>query len=132
MRSIRLEELAPLFATPGVTFFSLQVPMPLRDEPLARSLPNLVNLADRLKDFRHTAVAHLAGALRQPTWPLLQHSPDWRWFLERPDSPWYPTMRLFRQPDRGHWLPAIQLAAAELRRLLAANQRVDTRSALGD
>ena len=110
--------------------------MPLRDEPLARSQLNLVNLAGRLKDFRHmaavigqmdlvisvdTAVAHLAGALRKPTWTFIQHSPDWRWLLGRSDSPWYPTMRLFRQPDRGHWLPAIQLAAAELRRLLPAD-----------
>ena len=74
------------------------------------------NLADRLKDFRHTAavigqmdlvisvdtaVVHLAGALGKPTWTILQYAPDWRWFLERLDSPWYPTMRLFRQCEQG-------------------------------
>ena len=67
------------------------------------------------------AVAHLAGALRKPTWTLLQHAPDCRWFLERLDFPWYPTMRLFRQRKQGDWPPVIQLAAAELRRLLSAD-----------
>jgi ADP-heptose:LPS heptosyltransferase len=50
-----------------------------------------------------TSVAHLAGALGKPVWIMLQHSADWRWLLERDDSPWYPTARLFRQQQRGGW-----------------------------
>jgi ADP-heptose:LPS heptosyltransferase len=50
-----------------------------------------------------TAVAHLAGALGKPVWILQRHSPDFRWLLDRDDSPWYPSARLFRQPRRGEW-----------------------------
>jgi ADP-heptose:LPS heptosyltransferase len=52
-------------------------------------------------------VAHLAGALGKPVWLLLPFVPDWRWMLQREDTPWYPTMRLFRQPSRGEWQLAI-------------------------
>jgi hypothetical protein len=56
----------------------------------------------------NTAIAHLAGALGAPVWVALPFLPDWRWQLERSDSPWYPTMRLFRQKERGRWEPVIQ------------------------
>jgi hypothetical protein len=50
-----------------------------------------------------TSIAHLAGALARPTWVALKYVPDWRWLLERSDSPWYPTLRLFRQSSDGRW-----------------------------
>ena len=50
-----------------------------------------------------TAIAHIAGALGRPVWVALRHVPDWRWQIGRPDSPWYPTMRLFRQSEAGEW-----------------------------
>ena len=64
-----------------------------------------------------TAVAHLAGALGKPCWLLLpDYLPDWRWMAGRLDTPWYPTMRLFRQPATGGWQPLIGHLAQELAR----------------
>ena len=60
--------------------------------------------------------AHLAGALAVPVWTLLHYAADWRWLLDRRDSPWYPTMRLFRQPRPGDWAPVVAEIAAALRR----------------
>ena len=62
-----------------------------------------------------TSVAHLAGALGKPVWMLLPHIPDWRWMMDRDDTPWYPTMRLFRQPERGDWAGAVAAVRAALR-----------------
>jgi tetratricopeptide (TPR) repeat protein len=64
-----------------------------------------------------TPVAHLAGALGKQVWTLLPFSPDWRWMLDKEDSPWYPTMRLFRQPASGDWEPVIEKVGASLRLL---------------
>jgi len=61
-----------------------------------------------------TAVAHIAGALAKPVWILLPFVPDWRWLLERPDSPWYPTARLFRQARPGDWDTLIDDVRAQL------------------
>jgi len=61
-----------------------------------------------------TAVAHLAGALGKPVWTLLAFAPDWRWMVNRSDCPWYPTMRLFRQPKIGDWAGVVD----EVRRAL--------------
>ena len=62
-----------------------------------------------------TAVAHLAGAIGKPVWTLIPFAPDWRWMLNREDSPWYPTMRLFRQPSPGNWQSVIAKIVEELR-----------------
>lgn len=61
-----------------------------------------------------TAVAHLAASLGTPTWLLLAANPDWRWLLARADTPWYPAMRLFRQPRPGDWAAVLAAVAAEL------------------
>lgn len=63
-----------------------------------------------------TAIAHLGGALGRPTWVALQHMPDWRWMMGAPTSPWYPTMRLFRQPSPGDWAAVMNSITQELRR----------------
>ncbi|MDZ4129419.1 MAG: hypothetical protein U1E02_35420, partial [Hydrogenophaga sp.] len=69
-----------------------------------------------------TSIAHLAGALGVPTWTMLRQSADWRWFIEREDSPWYPTMRLFRQKKEGDWDAVIQNIINELPLLIIKKQ----------
>jgi ADP-heptose:LPS heptosyltransferase len=64
-----------------------------------------------------TSVAHLAGALGRPVWLATKHTPDWRWMLKRTDSPWYPTMRLFRQPVRGDWVTVVAELAKSLEQM---------------
>jgi tetratricopeptide (TPR) repeat protein len=131
-RSMRLEELAPLLALPKATFYSLQKIRPAYDEAYFRTCSQLVDL--NAQDFLETsamvaemdlviavdtAVAHLAGALAKPVWTLLPFSPDWRWFQNRADTPWYPTMRLFRQSQRNQWQPVVAEVVEELGRFNA-------------
>jgi hypothetical protein len=133
-RSLRLEQLAPLTAVPGARFVSLQ-PKPGALDAITPAAAGLVDLAPELTDFGETAaavaaldlvvmvdssVAHLAGALGRPVWVLLPKPADWRWLRDRTDSPWYPTMRLFRQPEPGAWDAPIAAAASALRTLVAA------------
>jgi hypothetical protein len=76
-----------------------------------------------------TAIAHLAGALGRPVWLVLKHVPDWRWLLDRSDSPWYPTMRLFRQPREGDWTGVFAEIEMELRGLVQSSRGGDSRLA---
>lgn len=76
-----------------------------------------------------TALAHLAGALGRPVWVALKQVPDWRWFLDRSDSPWYPTMRLFRQQRRGDWAAVFSGIENELRELMAEQPKTPVNSA---
>jgi ADP-heptose:LPS heptosyltransferase len=69
-----------------------------------------------------TALAHLAGALAAPVWVALPFRPDWRWLLEREDSPWYPTMRLFRQQRLDDWPGVFSQIADALRQRLAGEK----------
>jgi hypothetical protein len=128
-RSLRLAELTPILAIPGVSFCSLQFQVPARDaadweifsskissQP-SRDFLDSASLIDTLDLVISvdTAVAHLAGALACPVWTLIPESPDWRWLLNRTDSPWYLTMRLFRQTQHGGWAPVMARVAEELR-----------------
>ncbi|WP_328514360.1 glycosyltransferase family 9 protein, partial [Ralstonia solanacearum] len=131
-RSLTLARLAPL-AHPGITFLSIQkgpAAAQSADPPPGMSL---VPLSDEIRDFEDTAAilsiadllvsvdsapVHLAGALGRPVWVMLPFVPDWRWLLERTDTPWYPGMRLFRQHARGNWDGALSAMACELARLV--------------
>ena len=135
VRSPFLSALAPLAAATGVRFYSLQKGEAARE---ARNPPagmELVDWTGELNDFADTgalmsnldliitsdtSVAHLAGALGRETWVLLCHVPDWRWLLGREDNPWYPTMRLFRQPKLGDWGRVVERVAGELRPRMGA------------
>ena len=127
-RSLAPEALAPLGEVPGLAFVSLQPRAGgMRLPPLAidDAAPSFADFADTAAAIMaldlvvtvDTAVAHLAGALGKPVWVLLAAVPDWRWLIGRGDSAWYPAMRLFRQPRRGEWAPAIEAVKAALARL---------------
>ena len=128
-RSLSFAALESLFTVPGATFYSLQVAPTAEFTDAAASQNTLIDLENLIHDYSDTAalmaqldlvisvdtsVAHLAGALGCPVWVLLPFAPDWRWLLERDDSPWYPTMRLFRQPAPGDWSSVVQSVRAAL------------------
>jgi tetratricopeptide (TPR) repeat protein len=133
-RSIPLELLAPLTHLEGTTFYSLQLGAPARQVKQLGPRVHLIDLQDEQKDFADTAaivahldlvisidtsVAHLAGSMGKAVWILLNNSPDWRWMLEREDTPWYPTARLFRQSTFGNWQEVVARVERELRDLVA-------------
>ncbi len=135
LRSAPLDAFRELAGIQGLQFFSLQKGDAAEREFKANPIPGVVDLAADLVDFRDTAavlqaldlvitvdtsVAHLAGALGRPTWLLLPHVPDFRWMIDRSDSPWYPTMRIFRQPEPRDWTSVFANVKAALRERVAA------------
>ena len=123
-RSLPGAAFAPLAAAPGVRLYSLQVgKVPPAGVPIVDWTAELHDFADTaalasqldLVVTADTSVAHLAGAMGKPTWVLVPFAPDWRWLLDRDDSPWYPTARLFRQTTAGDWAGPIGKVTEALR-----------------
>jgi hypothetical protein len=134
LRSFALAEMEPLSQVPGVRLFSLQKGAGSEQLALCHSLFAIKDLGARLDETTgafldtaavmtlldlvitsDTASAHLAGALGLETWVALPHTAEWRWLSGRHDSPWYPTLRLFRQTQAGQWGDVFARMAAELR-----------------
>ncbi|MBI3839524.1 MAG: glycosyltransferase family protein [Planctomycetia bacterium] len=132
-RSIPLAQFGGIARLPGVRLYSLQMGANREQlSDLAGQWP-ISDLGDRLGDFHNTAAimrnldlvitcdsapGHLAGAIGVPVWLALAFAPDWRWSLERNDSPWYPTMRLFRQSRRGDWQGVFEVIEQELVKII--------------
>ena len=140
-RSIKLEHFAPLATIPGVRLFSLQKGEGSEQLAAVAADWGVVDFGPRLDAgggafmdtaaiMQHldlvitsdTAIAHVAGALGVPTWVALTKVPDWRWLLEREDSPWYPTLRLFRQREFGDWGEVFERMAGELGQLVSGKR----------
>jgi tetratricopeptide (TPR) repeat protein len=137
-RTCPLSAFAPLARMTGVQFYSLQkgdTAVEARRPPEGLAL---LDLSDALHDFADTAaaianmdliisvdtsVAHVAGALGKPVWTLLPYLADWRWGVDRADSPWYPTMRLLRQAKQGEWAGVLEGVAGDLRARVSSMSR---------
>jgi hypothetical protein len=144
-RSLAPSRLAPLARIQGVRFISLQMPsehmpsqhitdpasdaagtcLPIFDPPILDPTQHIADFDDTAALIANldlviavdTAVAHLAGALGRPVWVMSRYDSCWRWLTSRADSPWYPTLRLYRQPQPGAWAPVLARIARDLRAL---------------
>ena len=140
-RSIELKQFIPLFKIPDCEFYSLQVGERVSELRIIDKERSIVDLGEKFADFSDTAsalsqldllisvdtsVAHLAGALAKPVWNLLPANPDWRWLLDREETPWYPTMRLFRQKELGQWDDVIEKIRLELANLSLTFRRFES------
>jgi hypothetical protein len=139
-RSLLAEKVLPRLVMSGVQLYSLQKDPRPADVPVLAALgDDIIDLAPQLGDFADTAaammaldlvissdtsVAHLAGALGRPVWMLMPYALDWRWLRDREDSPWYPTMRLFRQKTQRVWDDVLTRVPAELARVAAGERQL--------
>jgi hypothetical protein len=129
-RSISFEQISELTSVEGVNFFSLQRGAEMEGLPFGAQWGAFVHAEDKEANLLRTAAAilnldliisvdtmaaHLAGALGKPVWTLLPFAADWRWMLDREDSPWYRSMRLYRQNRPGDWRPVIKRVARHLK-----------------
>ncbi len=139
-RSIRLADFVPHLPA-GFQYVSLQKDVREVDIPAVQSCPNLLHFAGDQMDFSDsaalcdcmdliisvdTSVAHLSGALGRKTWVLLPFRPDWRWLLNRDDSPWYESVKLFRQERIGSWIDVFEQVGAELGQIFSTKNTCDT------
>ena len=136
-RSCKLQCFAPLTKIGGVRLYGLQKGKAAAEmDELAETIP-ITNLSKEFEDLTDTAAAienldlvisvdtsvlHLAGAMGKTTWAILPYAPEWRWMLHRQDSPWYPTMKLFRQEVRGRWDLVFHRVAEELRMIVKKHE----------
>ncbi len=137
-KSIAMKKFASLASVTGVTFYSLQretgtdqlkeLPSDFKlvtfEEDFDKSRGRFMDTAAVIKNLDlvitvDTSIAHLSAAIGTPVWTILPEPPDWRWMLKRTDTPWYPNMRLFRQPERGAWDSVMKQIVSELERAVA-------------
>ena len=136
LKSFPLDTFSPLEQFDNITFYSLQKGDAAEQAKNPPKDMKLIDYTDEINDFSDTAaliknldlvisadtaVAHLAGALGSRIWILLSSVPIWPWMLHHEDSPWYPTMKLFRQPSKGDWESVIDKVIVELQKLLDSN-----------
>ena len=136
-RSFPLRSCHPIAAVPGVRLISIQksygldqlttLPSGMTVETLGAELDDFVDTAAVIANLDlvitcDTSMAHLAGALGHPVWVVLKHVPEWRWMLDREDSPWYPTARLFRQRRPGDWDEVFERMATELAQIISGER----------
>jgi len=129
-RSCKLKCFAPLTKIDAVCLYGLQKGKAAAQMDEMAGILSIVNISKEFDDLTDTAAAienldlvisvdtsvlHLAGAMGKPAWALLPYAPEWRWMLNRQDSPWYPTMKLFRQKEWGQWEPVFNQVAQELK-----------------
>ncbi|MCC9621542.1 tetratricopeptide repeat protein [Thalassospira sp. MA62] len=137
-RSCRLDLLLPIISAKGAAFYSFQIDERRGDIAKLGVGAFLTDLGDHIRDFGDSAVlmsamdmvitidsapAHLAGAMGIPVWMLQLYTTDWRWMVDRADSPWYPSMRIYRQEKPGDWTSPIEKLSADFSTLLTARRQ---------
>jgi len=128
-----LENILPVTRINGIKYFSLQKDLRDGDDELLNANPYIVRVDKQINDFEDTAaiitsldlvissdtsIVNLAGALGRPVWVLLAYISDWRWLLDRDDTPWYSTARLFRQAKVSDWTTVVDEVCTALKQLL--------------